>query len=141
MKDFDFDIVLDLLKKGYPVISGANSTICNGQPIQQEGHIFLVDQYRTESVKRSYKYVLIRYPLPPGTVDKWMADQTDENGNIIRYAYTKEEIVENINYHISMNWGNANGSYDNVFYSPYTGTWNMGEYGFNLKHRIYVESN
>ncbi len=141
MKDFDLNIVLELLKKGYPVISGANSTIRNGQSAPLEGHLFLVDQYKMESTKRCYKYVRIRYPLPAGTVDKWMADQTDEQGNIIRYAYTKEEIVEDIDYYISMNWGNVNGAYDHVFYSPYSSIWNMGNYDFNLKHRIYVESN
>lgn len=33
-------------------------------------------------------------PTPPGTVDKWISDITDINGNIIEYAYTNEVISE-----------------------------------------------
>lgn len=128
------------LKNDYPVLSGAYTTIQNGHTIPRTGHFFLINQYQVKNVKISYRYVRIRYPLPPGTVDKWMPDQTDENGNIIRYAYTKEEIVEDVNYYISMNWGSENGKYDQVFYNPHT-SWNVGEYSYNLDHTIFVESN
>ncbi len=90
----------------------------------------------------SYTYIVgaAMRPIPPGTVDKWISDITDINGNIIEYAYTNEVISESTAIlDISMNWG-WDGNYDNTFYNP-TKDWSAGGYDFNLNHRLFVRDN
>lgn len=90
----------------------------------------------------SYIYIVgaAMRPTPPGTVDNWISDITDINGNIIEYAYTNEVISESTAIlDISMNWG-WDGNYDNTFYNP-TKDWSAGGYDFNLNHRLFVRDN
>ncbi|MDE6769486.1 MAG: C10 family peptidase, partial [Muribaculaceae bacterium] len=138
-ESFSMTKALEYLKSGYPVISQAwrNTTDEKGNKTIA-GHTFLIDRYRATTKKRKYRYGRVRYPLQPGTVDRWMADQIDEQGNIIQYAYIKEEISEQISYDISMNWGNAYGMYDDAFYSP-SSTWSMGSYNYDLDHSIIIK--
>ena len=127
-------------EKGYPIIASARTNrMANGTSISETGHTFLIDQYRETIKTYRYLYGWERDPLPPGTIDKWIADRKDADGNIIVYAYTNEVTSSSVHStKISMNWG-ADGWYDNVFYSP-TGEWNAVNYIFNLIHYAYVRN-
>ena len=128
-----------LCEKGYPllasVFSNKKSDGTNLDAIT--GHTMIIDQYREITKTFRYVYAWERDPLPPGTVDRWVSDLKDANGNIIKYAYTNE-ITESTVYssRISMNWG-AYGLYDQTFYSL-SGDWNAGEYNYNLEHYVYT---
>ncbi len=141
IESFYSHYVENAIDNGYPIIAGANTNKTSmGNTIEKTGHLFLIDRYRKTKVKYKYTYALVRDPLPPGTVDKWISDITDINGNIIEYAYTNEVISESTaTLDISMNWG-WDGNYDNIFYKP-TKDWSAGGYDFNLNHRLFVRDN
>lgn len=134
---FTFNAVKEAIDNGYPLLASARSNKnTDNSTIKKVGHNFLIDQYKETTVKYRYLYGWERDPLPPGTIDKWISDYKDANGNILIYAYTNEVISEsNIKCFISMNWGD-NGAFNNILYSP-TGDWILGEYKFNLNHCIF----
>lgn len=139
---YSFDIVKQLIDNGYPVVSRATSSgdTSNGSTNYRDGkHTFIIDQYNTVDCKYKYIYYLKRDPLPAGTIDRWMSDDLDENGNVIQYAYTNE-VINDINYkEISMNWG-WDGECDDVFYHT-DGSWNPLNYNYIIDQIIYIIKN
>ncbi len=128
-------IIKSIKNQGYPLIAyAASNEKSDGSPSEQVvAHSFIIDQYKHTTKTYRYLFGLKRDPLPPGTVDRWIADMKDENGNIIKYAYTRELYQSSVDSRgISMNWG-WSGAYDNTFYYP-TSDWNAGGYNFNIQH-------
>lgn len=134
---FDLTKAMNYLKSGYPVVSEASRKDQDNNS-KKIAHAFLIDRYRKTIKKYKNRYGRVRYPLPPETIDRWALDVTDADGNIIEYAYVLEEISENESTDISMNWGNLNGIYDNVFYYP-TSAWTFGNYVYDLDHKMVIK--
>ncbi|MCM1142066.1 MAG: C10 family peptidase [Muribaculum sp.] len=91
--DFSITSVKESIDNGYPVIASARTNkATDGTNLKESGHFFLIDKYKTTSKTYKYTYALVRddsqivYPNP------WMEDLKDSNGNIIKYAYTKEVV-------------------------------------------------
>lgn len=135
--DVNLHYIISSIDNKYPVISGAfTNKKSNGKLQKKAGHSFLIDRYKTRTTKVKYYYGLEREPwIGPGP-DPYMSDQVDENGNILRYAYTNEVIQTNEYNEISMNWGYS-GDYDDLFYSPWASDWEAGGHIFNLEHKIF----
>lgn len=142
LEDFNFAYIENSIDEGLPVIGSARTNkMETGESISQKGHTFLIDRYSKTYKTYRYVYALVRTPLKPGEIDRWMVDFIDQDGNVIKYAYTNvvtEDRVENLG--ISMNWGESGGYYDNILYSPYS-SWNLGGYSFNLMHQIVTRRN
>lgn len=138
--DFNIDKVKEIIKGGYPIIASARTNIdTDGTPCEEAGHLFLIDKYQEILKTQKYKYGLVRDKSEEDNPN-WIKDLVDANGNIIKYAYTKETTETNVySRGISMNWGYS-GSYDNILYSPFS-NWNAGGHNFNLQHKIYVTEN
>ncbi|MBD5386733.1 hypothetical protein HDR70_02445 [bacterium] len=138
MLSFNETKVINTLKKGYPVFISALSTLDTNNVYQDPvGHVFLIDYYQKEEKTMQYAYGWVRDPLPVGTVDKWVADLKDTNGNIIKYAYINKDLPFFIkNEKISMNWG-WNGSYDNTLYSI-NSSWAAGNNIYNTYKHIFL---
>lgn len=96
----------------------------------------MIDQYQIKTDTIRDLYALVRSPLPAGTIDRWEHDFVDPDGNVIKYAYTKEVFWESCSKQVSMNWGH-DGTYDNVFHY-YLGDWICGSSNYNLDHEIFV---
>lgn len=140
MTDFSFDYIETSIDNKYPIITSAGTNKNSaGDPIKETGHTFLIDQYKKEIITRRQLFGLERYPLKHGEIDRWMADMTDENGNIIKYAYTNEVITKSTQSGISMNWGTDIKYYNDVFYSP-NSDWTVLGYNFNLRHEIVTRT-
>lgn len=135
--DMNSGLVQKSIDSNRPLIANIYSTKdYQNKPIEKVGHTLLIDQYSIETTTARYLYALVRDPLPPGTEDTWESDEYDDKGNIVEYAYTKQKDITSDSYSVSMNWG-WNGSYNNVFYYPYSINWNAGGYIFNSFHGMY----
>lgn len=135
--NFDRFKVRKCLESGYPVfITSETDKYSTGESIESVGHAFLIDQYQKHIVNMEYTYGWVRV-IPDGMKDHWKQDLKDENGNIIKYAYTNTVSEIKLNgERISMNWG-WDGSYNRIFYTM-TSDWNAGGYSFYKTHKIYL---
>lgn len=130
-----------IINNGYPVIASARTNkTSSGKPYKPADHLFLIDQYQETTKTYKYTYALVRDKSQVTYPNPWIDDLKDANGNIIKYAYTKETSETSVySSKISMNWG-ENGSSNSTFYSP-TENWDAIGYIFNLHHVIYVKDN
>lgn len=136
--DFTYDEAKYWIDKGYPVFAYAYAQYKTDGTVADGAHLFLIDGYKEYTSAEKYTYGLVRDPLPPGTVNPWIDDLRDSNGNIIRYAYTKDVIVEREDLKsLQMNWG-WDGLSDDVAYFP-EDDWVAKEYIFKrYSYYLYV---
>lgn len=137
IEPFSINKLITSIDNGYPLLTSAYSNKkANGVSKPISGHLFLIDQYQIKTDTIRDLYALVRSPLPAGTIDRWEHDFVDPDGNVIKYAYTKEVFWESCSKQVSMNWGH-DGTYDNVFHY-YLGDWICGSSNYNLDHEIFV---
>ncbi|MDE6791568.1 MAG: C10 family peptidase [Muribaculaceae bacterium] len=134
----DCDYLFSSLDKGYPVLGSALSyNIADGTVLDQPaGHCFIIDYYKITNKEIRYTYGYERDPWIGEGADPWEDDDCDENGNIIGYAITREEITSYSTKEISMNWGWGS-QYNSSTYDPEVGQWISGGYNWNSSHIIY----
>lgn len=147
--NMNYTYVKNSLIKGYPVLATALSNKkTNGTYINQVGHMFIIDQYKTTTHSTKYTYGYLRDYGDDGDGDgesgggddPYEDNERDDSGNVTGYAYYDEVIVYDYSEDfISMNWGWF-GIYDDSFYNPSASEWNAGGYNFNLSHTIYRRS-
>ena len=137
---FDFDKIVDIIDKGYPVIADAITKVIAPDGSENNvGHYFLIDQYATYEYSAKYTYGLVRDPWDSEDGDDpWESNDVDENGNVITWVYTNEVLRTTDYKKVTMNWG-WDGDYDSTFYYL-DDTWNPNNIAFDYERYINIRA-
>lgn len=128
LDDIDYNYVLKQMRGGYPVMAFASctETSCGG-------HAFIIDGYENTITQSTNIYGWVGKDIDGNDTNDY-----DDDGNIVGYAFTYEDIVTVDFTKYMMNWGYD--AYSNSLKFSMS-NWDVGSHFYNANRKILREAN